>query len=131
LPSDTVTLKVGGGTATLMDSKGEFFGVNIEEVEIKVHLDLSEDDERSVPTPDQLIVYPNPAQDQVNIHLNGGRDFERFVIYNATGQAVYESEKNWTRHAEVNVAQWSQGVYFLNVFTEKGVVNKKLEIIKR
>lgn len=130
-PTDSVIVKVGGGTAMMMNSQGQSFGVDIEEVTIKIQLSTTEElEEELVPTAEQLILFPNPTRDLVNIHLNGGQDFERFIIFNATGQAVYESEKVWTNHAQVNVSQWPEGMYFLNVYTAKGVVNKKLEVVR-
>lgn len=131
LTSDTLSIKVGGGTATMMNSQGQTFGVNIEEVEIQVQLDLSDREEPVVPHADQLLVFPNPARNVVDIHLNGGQEFERLLIFNAMGQAVHELKGLTTQHVTVDVSQWPQGMYFVNVYTAGGVVNKKLEVVKR
>lgn len=131
LDTNVVNVKVGGGTATIMDSRGQTFGVNVEEVTIAIELEAAEEEQPMPPSAEQLILYPNPTQDILNIHLNGGRDFERFVIFSVTGQAVYQSERRWARHAQVDVSQWPEGMYFISLYTEGGMVSKKLEVVKR
>ena len=131
LHADSIDLTIGGGTATIMNSDGQTFGVDIEEVTVTVKLNQVTTDIPQIPQEDQLIVYPNPTQDVFNIHLNGGQEFERYIIYNMTGQEVYNSGAVQIHRDQVNVSQWASGIYYLNVYTAGGVINKKLEIVKK
>ena len=82
---------------------------------------------------DMISVYPNPAKDIVklsaaNHHLSAVR------IYNCLGMMVEEMNVR-TQHAsdeiEINVSGYKSGIYFINVYDDKGnVATKKISVIK-
>ena len=82
---------------------------------------------------DMISVYPNPAKDIVklsaaNHHLSAVR------IYNCLGMMVEEMNvrtQNASDEIEINVSGYKSGIYFINVYDDKGnVATKKISVIK-
>lgn len=122
---------VGGGTATVMNSAGHTSGLTIGEATIQINLAQEEaKDEYEAIHEDLLKVWPNPTRSVVNVHLNGGNDFEQVIIYNTTGQEVYNSGTILTNHKRVNVHRLGTGIYVMNVFTKGTVITKRFEVLK-
>ena len=125
-----IRLQLGGGTSVATNSAGQTFGVQIKPFELQI-VPKSEQDIANTPITDDLVkVYPNPAQDLLNLHLNGGLEFEQVLVYNITGQVVYNSGKTLARRTQFDVSRLQNGFYVLSVLTPKGVVNKKFEILR-
>jgi len=63
-----------------------------------------------------LIIYPNPANNHINIEYNTVSR-EELVIYNMIGEIVYKD--NWlpfqTNFRKVDVSTWEKGIYFLKI----------------
>ena len=79
-----------------------------------------------------LDVYPNPSRDIFNVSFTSEdiQDLEVRVI-NVVGEVVYtenleEFVGEYTK--QVDLATYTKGVYFLEITTDNGVVNKKLLI---
>ena len=77
-----------------------------------------------------LDVYPNPSRDIFNVSFVSDevQNLEVSII-NVVGEAVYTANLDqfvgqFTK--EVSLATYPKGVYFLEITTDKGVVNKKL-----
>lgn len=72
-------------------------------------------------------VYPNPASSLVNIE---GEKMQRVEVYNAVGQVVVAQEVS-DNAVQLNAKEWSNGVYFVRIYSESGqVVNKKVTVSK-
>ncbi len=125
---DDLSVEVGGGLSTMMNSAGQTFGVEIEKV--KIHIRYAHELEAPL-TDDLLKVWPNPVGDYLNVHLNGGKEFERVTIYNLMGQMVYNTGNMKARNAQIGVNQLDNGIYILSVDTPEGRINKKIEVLKR
>lgn len=69
-----------------------------------------------------LVIYPNPVKDLLNIKLNGEISMTDYTIYNLLGQAIYKNNDNT---AEVDTENLSKGIYTIQINTSKGVLNKK------
>lgn len=71
----------------------------------------------------QVMVYPNPAKDQLNVvskEMNAGT--ARYTIVNTIGQAVTKGSLNITGNGlSVDVSSLSPGMYYINVQDAKGV----------
>jgi hypothetical protein len=77
----------------------------------------------------KISVYPNPAQDVVNIALPGGGE-THFVIYDASGRAV-RSEILTGAVTSVKVDRLTAGIYFYTASTASGELLKgKITITK-
>ena len=79
-----------------------------------------------------LQVFPNPANDLLNINYSlKNQQITKLLLYNALGQIVYEQKlaaKVGQVHTEVFVNKWNEGVYFLQIVTEKGIATQKFWI---
>lgn len=76
-------------------------------------------------------LYPNPAQDQLNLELVGDNIyFRNIALYNVIGQKVVEVHTSKTVTEKVNINQLPAGMYILKAETDKGTVMRKFEIIK-
>ena len=74
----------------------------------------------------QVAVYPNPAASRFTIE---GVGLNHVSVYNTLGQLVYEAncEGNMT---EVNLGDVETGIYMVRVATQKGMVTKRITVIK-
>lgn len=127
---DETILEVGGAKAISTNSAGQSIGVNVKPVQLHI-VRKSEDEINNTPlTEDLLKVYPNPTRDLLNVHLNGGQEFERVVIYSMTGQMVYNSGNLLTNRVQLNTNNLQNGMYILSVHSAKGVLNKKFEVLR-
>jgi hypothetical protein len=77
-----------------------------------------------------LAVYPNPSRDIFNVSFTSedAQDLEVRVI-NVVGEVIYtESLQQFIGEytKQVDLATYTKGVYFLEITTNTGVVNKKL-----
>lgn len=77
-----------------------------------------------------LFVYPSPAQDLLQIHLNGDSWVEHLTIFDIMGRQVYDSGKVKWEHAELNVSQLPSGFYLAAAQTDGGLVTKKFQILR-
>jgi hypothetical protein len=81
-------------------------------------------------TINNLDVYPNPSRDIFNVTFTS-EDVQNLEvrIINVIGEVVYTEDLNefvgeYTK--QVDLATYTKGVYFLEITTDNGVINKKL-----
>jgi hypothetical protein len=72
-----------------------------------------------------LMIYPNPAQEYVNI-IYTGKHFN-YTLYNNLGQLISEGN-NLENLGPINVSQFTKGVYMLVIINNNETVRKKLVI---
>jgi hypothetical protein len=78
-------------------------------------------------SPENVIVYPNPAREQVNIQLKGSG---RIYLYNSLAQEVLSKEFKAEMGATVplNTSGLPAGIYILKINSGKTIVTKKITI---
>lgn len=74
---------------------------------------------------EDLILMPNPTQDMLTVHLNGGNQYQSYAIYDLMGNLIDKENGLIGNHQLVNVATLSQGVYILQVESENGIAAQK------
>jgi len=78
-------------------------------------------------TGNDVVLYPNPAHDEVNIVYDPSNDVKSIVVYNIIGKAlsVYKTTNNTS--ANLNVENIPSGIYFVRLFNSHGdvVVTRK------
>lgn len=79
----------------------------------------------------QLKVFPNPTSDRLNVHLNGENEIEEVVLYNITGQQMYRSNRVELKRTSIDMSSYEGGVYILEAITTKGVITKKVQLVRR
>lgn len=75
---------------------------------------------------DGILIYPNPAENQVNIQSS--RDIDSIVIYDLSGREVMRQNMNG-KTQNVNIQALSAGTYLVQIFN-KGKLLKSDKIIK-
>ena len=78
----------------------------------------------------ELSVYPNPTQGQATIISKGALKMEKVEVYNILGQQVYSANADNKEKHSLDLNRLASGVYTIQVFTDKGNVARKLEILK-
>jgi hypothetical protein len=77
----------------------------------------------------QLLIYPNPVQNQLTIS-NLPVSFKGSVsVYNSTGQLIQSEQKNGSQ-VILQTGQLSSGLYFIHLKSEKGQMTTKKFIKK-
>jgi len=71
----------------------------------------------------EVIIYPNPASEKLNIQLSNGVQLVNINLYNNLGKLIISSDKS-----TVNVSSLANGIYYLHVETNKGKATKKVII---
>lgn len=77
-----------------------------------------------------LSVYPNPAQDNLQIEWSGEKEIEQIEIYNTSGKIIWEENSRLNKSLKLNVGQWAAGVYFVKLYVDNQSVVKRF-VIKR
>ncbi|MCB0754549.1 MAG: CocE/NonD family hydrolase [Flavobacteriales bacterium] len=65
----------------------------------------------------ELLVYPNPAQDQITVFMDNGNDYDVRIL-NLDGSLV-RTETTFTDNLIIDVSDLSQGVYFVELTDTK------------
>lgn len=71
----------------------------------------------------ELIFYPNPVNNILNIKTNTNVVINRLSFYTISGQLLISKTNNLK---QINLEPYSKGVYFLKVETENGILNKRI-----
>lgn len=82
-------------------------------------------------TNNDLVVFPNPAQEEINLHLNGYyNQLQTIRLFNLAGQMVRELDAPAAKQEKLYLKGLEAGLYVLQVKTAKGLINKKVEILR-
>jgi hypothetical protein len=76
-------------------------------------------------------IYPNPASESVNIIFSGSEKSVSISLISSTGQVIRNSQfENIVAggKAEMKIAEFSPGIYFVKIQSDRGTVIKKLVI---
>ena len=87
---------------------------------------------QNIPSEGILKIYPNPANTYAIANLAGFDGSPQLItLINTQGQVVYsQTIGNDKTNIEINTANISDGVYFVRVVTDKGILNSKLVVAK-
>lgn len=73
-------------------------------------------------------IYPNPAKDFITIDFNNNY-INHLSVFDIHGKEVISTDANQKEHSiTVNVSSLSKGIYFVQIKTNNGIVNKKIII---
>ncbi len=76
-------------------------------------------------TSESLMIYPNPAKEEVNISVSG--NLQQVRIINNMGQLVFDQTVD-AASLKVNTGNFQKGIYFVEIHTNNGVSTEKLVI---
>ena len=122
-PEIIVRVESAGG----IFGSGEAFSLGGSIVSIPLNLDVKEEE---IVEPNELKVFPNPAKDIMTVHLNGQHDIEQVIVYNITGQEVFNSGNINSVKQIIDVTQFNAGAYIVKAVTTGGVITKKFEVVE-
>lgn len=71
---------------------------------------------------DQLTLYPNPVENELNIQSTSDTEITAFEIYTFQGQLVISSQNPQNK---INTSNLPKGMYIINVQTNKGTLTEK------
>jgi hypothetical protein len=72
-----------------------------------------------------VILYPNPTTGGLNISSEQN-PITGITVYDVQGRNVAQTEVNAKRTFTIDVSQLEQGVYFVAVTTENGIITKRI-----
>ena len=72
-------------------------------------------------------IYPNPARDQAVVESEG---IMRIRMYSIMGQLLQEIKGNGDDRVEISLRDYATAPYLLEVMTQKGLVNMKLNVVR-
>ena len=81
---------------------------------------------------EKLQVFPNPTSDFVDIYLTfTERQQGQILILNKMGQQVWQQNfSDKTVNLAIAVNDWSGGVYYMVVQTDKGIKTEEIVVIR-
>ena len=99
-----------------------------ESVTLNIPVNLNGKKDRT--TAQDLLLFPSPASDLLQIHLNGEEFIEQFIVYDAMGRMVYNSGNVQWERAEIRVSDMAPGMYVASARTADGLATKKFQIMR-
>lgn len=123
--------KLKAGTKVLISSNGKYgsgeikvfrnaFDVGVAGIKMNVN---------------NVSVFPNPAYDAASLSIElSQNETLNISVMNSLGQVVYTSKAQQmdagVNNIKLNTENWTSGVYFVNISSEKGSISKKLSVSK-
>ena len=74
-----------------------------------------------------ITVDPNPSTGMV--HIKYEKQLNRFDVFNMLGELVYSEAPAVNKH-EISINVQKNGLYYISLYTQKGIINKKITIQK-
>lgn len=77
-----------------------------------------------------LIIYPNPSNSKIIIDNKDGLKLGNIIVYSITGQTMYTGNAQGLPAYELPVGNLSSGMYSVSIQTNKGVVIRKIQVLR-
>lgn len=77
-----------------------------------------------------LAMYPNPANNSVNIEIKQGSEMQKIVLYDMKGLMVYNSEDIKLQSTTINISNLPDGYYIVQIISNNKVYQRKLSIVR-
>ncbi len=75
-----------------------------------------------------LKLYPNPAKDYIMLELTSNQRINSISMYTLMGKQIMSVQNIYQSSYKLNISNNASGVYFIEIITDKGIVNKKIII---
>ena len=89
---------------------------SIEEIEAACTLSGTD-----IPLADQLLLFPNPVSEILQIHTSEGISLQKVTVYSLLGKELIA-----TSEETIDFSTFSNGIYFVKVVTNSGNITKKI-----
>lgn len=78
-----------------------------------------------------LILFPNPAQKELNLYLNGYyNQLQSIALFDMAGKIIKRIETPQQKQEKIDISHLEPGVYVMQAKTVKGIINKKVQVIR-
>ncbi len=121
---DIIQIPVSLQSGTIMGSDGTLYDVEGDDIVLTYNLRDSKRDQYN------LIVYPNPATDFVDIHLNGKTVIESATLIDPQGRIIRSYDDINQKHHQIDVSSLPVGLYYLQVNHTHGVMTQVVSVIR-
>ena len=109
------------------DADGERYQLPDTYIDVKVRKNSNAPN----PTSDKLIVFPNPATENVLLHFNGRNEIKGYKVYNQMGELIIVNNEVNAQATSINVQNLPLGMYVVKVVTTQGTITKKILVSPR
>ena len=139
----TTSIQLGGSSSYNIDINGTKYDVSgdsfiatlptgLSIIKISTDLDCQGVIEREVFLSEDILYYPNPTQDDVNVHVDGQDTKVTVSVFSEKGSLLYREEqeiKDMSRLTQIDLSKQITGTYI--VVMEGPTVRKTFKIVKR
>lgn len=81
--------------------------------------------------PENLRVYPSPASNLLQVHLNGSDLVESLKVMDLNGRTIWQSaDQLQVEHLQLDLSQFASGTYVVVARTQQGQIAKKFQVLK-
>ena len=114
---------------TISDGSGNQYAVTGASTSFELIREQKEIDEAEKEQPN-IVAFPNPARNELNIHANGNDILEQIDIFNASGQIVSSTTVRNVNQTQISLDRFQDGLYFAKVLSYKGASTIKFKVLK-
>ncbi|MEP6793370.1 MAG: T9SS type A sorting domain-containing protein [Saprospiraceae bacterium] len=117
-----IPITLDGGTA--MDNDGTMYDIDGDQVILTYDLHHVNQNKYN------LLVYPNPAKDIVDVHINGKTAIKSISIIDPQGRVIRTYNDINQKHYQIDVSSLSIGMYYIQVNHTEGLISQLLSVIR-
>ena len=120
------SFKISTSQIVTMDSEGNYFQLPNTEIEIPYNVK-----EKVAISNEDVIVYPNPTNGNLNIHLNGPQNINDIQIIDFSGQLIRTYSNLDVDHKVLDVSNLTTGLYVAKIRSLDSWVFKKFKVLNQ
>lgn len=126
-PGDEMNINTNITNPTTMNSNGDMVGLTVYDPTLSINFR-----EPVAQNENDLLAFPNPTVDQINLHLNGNDEMSEVEMFTLTGQKLYHNTAVNSNRLQIDVTgtQFANGMYLIRTKTGEGLITKKVQIMK-
>jgi hypothetical protein len=81
-----------------------------------------------IPMEKSINIYPNPANNILNIDYSVSSNSALFEIYNISGQLVQSGNLSKGKTRKIDVSDYNSGIYFIRIHSDEEVISRKIVV---
>ncbi len=126
-PGDEINVNTNITNPTTMNSNGDMVGLTVYDPTLAITFQ-----EPTAQDEEDLIAFPNPTVDRINLHLNGNDEMSEVEMFTLTGQKLFHNTAVNNNRLQIDVTgtQFTNGMYVIRAKTGEGLITKKVQIMK-
>lgn len=117
----TKQIRVTTDDVVITDEDGKMYSLPVTQTSVSLNIDRK----RQVVSNEDVVLFPNPTSDRLNIYLNGGHSFDQVLVYDMMGRLQESLQVGTTRGYDLPVDHLVPGIYIVQLVTSDGPVSRK------